>query len=227
MPAVSETALARHHDDGLASAPRTLTSAPTRAEREAAAIELRRAFCEELRAARESRGVSLLRIAEVTKVSESLFAELERGHLSRWPTGIYRRAFFREYAVHVGLPAESTLSEFIRLFPEDRDSDTSRDALVPGPLRLTMPRPTWRQLSTIYFQTAVLDLVIVLLGSGALSWLTAVGPWISIAIVALGYHATGTIVLGCSPVAWWARGRLHRKLDKQPARPINLFPQDE
>jgi transcriptional regulator with XRE-family HTH domain len=227
MPAASETALARHHDDGLASAPATLASAPTRAEREAAAIELRRAFCEELRAARESRGINLLRIAEVTKVSESLFAELERGNLSRWPTGIYRRAFFREYAVLVGLPAESTLGEFIRLFPEDRGSDTSRDALVPGPLRLTMPRPTWRQLSLAYFQTAALDLLIVLLGSGALSWLTAVGPWISIAIVALAYHAAGTIVLGCSPVAWWARGRLHRRLDKQPARPINLFPQDQ
>jgi transcriptional regulator with XRE-family HTH domain len=227
MPAVSETALARHHDDGLATAPRALASTPTRAEREAAAIELRRAFCEELRTARESRGVSLLKIAEASKVSESLFAELERGNLSRWPTGIYRRAFFREYAVHAGLPPESTLSEFIRLFPEDREGDTGRSTLVPGPLRLTMPRPTWRQLSPVFFQTAVLDLVVVLLGSGVLAWLTATGPWLSIAIVALGYHAAGTIVLGCSPVAWWARGRLHRRLDKQPARPINLFPQDE
>jgi transcriptional regulator with XRE-family HTH domain len=227
MPGASETALARPRADALAAAQRTLANAPTRAEREAAAIELRRAFCEDLRAARESRGISLLRIAEVTKVSESLFAELERGNLSRWPTGIYRRAFFREYAVLVGLPAESTLSEFIRLFAEDRDSDTDRDALVPGPLRLTMPRPTWRHLSPIHFQTAVLDLIVVLLGSGVIYLLTAVGPWISIALVALGYHAASTVILGCSPVSWWARGRLHRKLDKQHARPINLFPLDE
>jgi transcriptional regulator with XRE-family HTH domain len=226
MPGASETALARPRADALAAAQRTLANAPTRAEREAAAIELRRAFCEDLRAARESRGISLLRIAEVTKVSESLFAELERGNLSRWPTGIYRRAFFREYAVLVGLPAESTLSEFIRLFAEDRDSDTDRDAL-PGPLRLTMPRPTWRHLSPIHFQTAVFDLTVVLLGSGVISLLTAIGPWISIAIMALGYHAASTVILGCSPVAWWARGRLHRKLDKQHARPINLLPLDE
>jgi transcriptional regulator with XRE-family HTH domain len=227
MPAASETALARHHDDGLASAPRTLASTPNRAEREAAAIELRRAFCEELKSVRERHGISLQKVAEVTKISESLFAELERGNLSRWPAGIYRRAFFREYAVLVGLPPESTLSEFIRLFPEDRDSDTGPDELVPGPLRLTMPRPTWRHLSPIHFQTAALDLIVVLLGSSAISWLTALGPWISIAIVALGYHAAGTVILGCSPVAWWARGRLHRKLDKQPARPINLFPPDD
>ena len=81
------------------------------AERELAAFELRHAFAAQLKAARERRGMSLHMISEITKVSETLFYDLERCDVSRWPTGIYRRAFFREYAALIGMPGEATVSE--------------------------------------------------------------------------------------------------------------------
>ena len=93
--------------------------------------------------------ISLQAISETTKVSEGLFADLERCDVSRWPTGIYRRAFFRDYVELVGLPGDSTVSEFVRLFPEDLEEET-RELHVPGPLRMTLAPPFWRQLSPVH-----------------------------------------------------------------------------
>lgn len=213
MQAISETALAHHTDEVLTPTPRVIASVPTRAEQEAAARELRRAFCAHLKGVRERRGISLHAIAEVTKVSESLFVDLERCDLSRWPAGIYRRAFFREYAAIVGLPTDSTVSEFVRLFPDERDRASAQGALVPGPLRLTIARQSWRQLSLLHAQAAALDAAIVLGASGALAGLMVMGWWSTLGLVALCYHGAGTAILGCSPGTRWFR-RVRRKRSK-------------
>jgi len=76
----------------------------------------RTAFADELRRARERRGLSLEAIAEQTKVSVTIFAGLERGDLSRWPSGIFRRAFIRAYATAIGLDPEDTVARFSALF---------------------------------------------------------------------------------------------------------------
>ena len=144
MAALSETALVHHPDETLTSPALALSTDLDTAAREAAAFELRHAFCAHLKASREHRGVSLQTISESTKVSESLFADLERCDVSRWPTGIYRRAFFREYTAFVGLHGESMLGEFIRLFPEDLEQ-VSSELRVPGPLR--WPAPPSRRTS--------------------------------------------------------------------------------
>jgi hypothetical protein len=212
MPAIIDTALVHHHDDTVTSTARVVATIPDRAEREAAAADLRRAFCAELKAARERKGLSRQTIADATKVSEGLFADLERADLSRWPTGIYRRAFFREYVAHIGVPGEATLSEFLRLFPEDVEHDSS-EALVPGPLRLTLSGPFWRRMSPMHSQAAAIDLAVVLTGAAALAWAGSAGYWASLGIVSLVYHALGTVIRGCSPGTWWLRAlRLHRRV---------------
>ena len=53
------------------------------------------AFGRRLRDQRERHGVALESIAATTKINASLFAALERGDLSAWPSGIFRRAFVR------------------------------------------------------------------------------------------------------------------------------------
>jgi transcriptional regulator with XRE-family HTH domain len=78
----------------------------------------REAFGPNLRRLRLQRGVSLQQLAESTKVSESLWAGLERNDFSRWPTGIYARAFVREYATAIGLDPETTVDTFCRWFPQ-------------------------------------------------------------------------------------------------------------
>jgi transcriptional regulator with XRE-family HTH domain len=75
------------------------------------------AFGPNLRRIRTQRGISLERIAADTKVGIALWAGLERNDLSRWPTGIYSRAYIRAYAQAIGLDPEATVDEFCRVFP--------------------------------------------------------------------------------------------------------------
>jgi transcriptional regulator with XRE-family HTH domain len=85
----------------------------------------REAFGFELRRVRERRGLTLDEVCERTKVSISLFSELERGDISHWPSGIFRRAFIRGYAGAVGLDAETLVARFGRLFPDPGDGQKS------------------------------------------------------------------------------------------------------
>ena len=80
------------------------------------AMSDRETFGPRLRSERERRGISLETIASVTKVGAELWDGLERNDFSRWPTGIFARAFVRDYARAVGLDADEVVDEFCRLF---------------------------------------------------------------------------------------------------------------
>jgi transcriptional regulator with XRE-family HTH domain len=95
----------------------------------------RTAFAAELRRARERRGLSLDAIAEQTKVSATLYAGLERADLSRWPSGIFGRAFIRNYALAVGLDPGDTVARFSRLFGDSAEGSSPAKPIA-------FPRPT-------------------------------------------------------------------------------------
>jgi transcriptional regulator with XRE-family HTH domain len=71
-----------------------------------------------LRRERERRHIALSSISANTKISAGLFESLERGDVSRWPSGIYRRSFIRAYADAIGLDADATAREFLEQFPD-------------------------------------------------------------------------------------------------------------
>jgi transcriptional regulator with XRE-family HTH domain len=71
-----------------------------------------------LRETRERKGISLTAIAERTKISVSLLEGLERDDVSRWPGGIFRRAWVRAYAQSIGLEPEPIVREFVELYPD-------------------------------------------------------------------------------------------------------------
>jgi hypothetical protein len=77
----------------------------------------RDAFGPRLRAERERRGISIDTIASVTKVGADLWEGLESNDFSRWPSGIFARAFVRDYARAISLDADEVVNEFCRLFP--------------------------------------------------------------------------------------------------------------
>jgi len=104
MSALSQTALAHEANQDLPLAAESASVFDDATERQMAAVELRLNFCAQLKAARERKGISLQEISDATKISESIFADFERCDVSRWPLGIYRRAFFRGYAGLIGLP---------------------------------------------------------------------------------------------------------------------------
>ena len=87
------------------------------------------AFGPNLRRVRIQRGVSLERISADTKVGIALWAGLERNDLSRWPAGIYARAYVRAYAQAIGLDPESTVDEFCRTFTH---GDRRAESVIRG-----------------------------------------------------------------------------------------------
>jgi transcriptional regulator with XRE-family HTH domain len=75
-------------------------------------------FGARLRRQREQQNVPLGTIAEQTKIKVSLLEALERDDLSRWPSGIFRRAYLRAYAHAIGLSPDEVLREFLARYPD-------------------------------------------------------------------------------------------------------------
>ena len=89
----------------------------------------REAFGPNLRRARVQAGVSLQTIVDATNVSQTLWDGLESNDLSKWPNGVFARAFVKEYAKLVGLDADATIDEFCRCFPQgDRRAEPTMRA---------------------------------------------------------------------------------------------------
>jgi transcriptional regulator with XRE-family HTH domain len=75
-------------------------------------------FGTKLRQQREQRQVSLEDISAKTKIKVSLLEGLEGDDLSRWPQGIFRRAYVRAYAQAIGLEPDVVVQQFLALYPE-------------------------------------------------------------------------------------------------------------
>lgn len=82
-------------------------------------IDSRDEFCLALKAARERSGITLADIADATKIPAYLFDALERNDLRRWPNGLFRRCFFRDYVRTIGMPVSDACAQFARLFPDE------------------------------------------------------------------------------------------------------------
>jgi transcriptional regulator with XRE-family HTH domain len=160
-------------------------------------------FGDWLRRERERRAITVRAIADRTKISYALLEALERGDVSRWPAGIYRRAFVRSYAESIGLDAELVLANFERLFPDpeaprsDRSESTSSsdasNGSTGGELRLQLAArpalPGAAVLKRACFDVAF-ALVIGLIGFAAVGPL---GFWCATAVAALVYHTFGVL----------------------------------
>ncbi len=167
-----------------------------------------RSFGAWLQRERERRGITLRSIADRTKIGAGLLQGLERGDVSRWPGGIYRRAFIRGYADAVGLDADLVLANFERVFPSDPAAPISA-AAAPPPLeapemRLALATPAVDGTMVSAMKTAGRDLACVF--ACALVGLAiggAVGFWSAAALTAIGFHLSRA--LGLDYRAMWRR----------------------
>ena len=158
-----------------------------------------------LRRERERRGVSLTSIADQTKLSIPLLQGLEADDLSRWPGGIFRRAFARSYATAIGVDPDLVVR---RLEEEHPSQDGSARSPIPCRPLLERPVPRLARLkslsqlpptsSRVLGVAAVLDLLV----AGAIGMGFAAGgsrllwPVLAIAL----YHAPVLIFTGRSPM---------------------------
>ena len=153
----------------------------------------RAAFGPKLKAERDRRGISLQAIAESTKISISLLAALERNDMSRWPNGIFRRAFVREYVAALGLPSEPLLAEFVRLFPDG----PCPEAAAVTEFRLTLesdPSAAWRAIRARALVAGVEVCGVVAVGSAAAWWFDA-PLWRTCGTLALIYYPLAAVCL--------------------------------
>jgi len=120
-----------------------------------------------LRAARESRGLSLREISDQTRISRRYLEAIEAEEFKHLPGGIFNRSFVKSFARAVGVPEERALELYTRALRER--GEASDDA------------PTTRQSSRIYTDdaparspllTAALSLVILaVISLGVYAWL--------------------------------------------------------
>jgi transcriptional regulator with XRE-family HTH domain len=155
-----------------------------------------------LRRERERRGVTLSQISEQTKLSVAILEGLEHDDLSRWPGGIFRRAYSRSYATAVGLDPDLIVRRVEEAHPvADADAvpvptaTSGAQSIQRGQAVAQAARPNEQR-------TRVLAVSLDLLVAGALGFgFAAAGSrllWPVLAIAA--YHALGLLLAGRSPM---------------------------
>jgi transcriptional regulator with XRE-family HTH domain len=146
-----------------------------------------------LKAERDRRGITLQAIADSTKISVSLLAALERNDVSRWPKGIFRRAFLREYVAALGLAPDTFVDEFSRLFP---DSPRAEPAEV-SEFRLTLEpdaSSSWSGLRGRALFSVVEAAGLLVLGAIA-GWWFDLPVWVAAGGLALVYYPLANVLL--------------------------------
>ncbi len=171
-------------------------------------------FGKRLRLERERRRITLDSIASNTKIGLALLKGLERDDVSRWPSGIFRRSFIREYAGAIGLDPDETTREFLERFPDPGDSASSAPAKISEypVLRLTLADTdswfvrgcvlpdSWRRWAAIAWDLAACLVI------GGLLFLVLHQWWMPLAVTMIGYYASSILLLGNTPgVFFFAR----------------------
>ncbi len=178
-----------------------------------------------LRAARERRGVSLQSIAKTTKVSVGLWQDMESNDFSKWPTGLFARAYVRDYARLVGLDPDDVVDEFCRHFPNgdrrrgnlvrahaeviDIRSAYHDDQIPPegdrrapeaAPVKPPLPARTFPGgLKGQRIAGAVADVLVVVTGAVGVAQIVPDSFLPAAAIIGLAYFSVATALIGRSP----------------------------
>jgi transcriptional regulator with XRE-family HTH domain len=177
---------------------------------ESTSSHARQEFCLALKAARERKGITLAEIASATKIPASLFAALERGDLRRWPNGLFRRSFFRDYVRMIGLPVAEACDEFVRLFSDEPNAELAKAAAPAkeddqvNDVRLVLDEAWHGPHASMPSRllAAVLDAGAVLLLATAFAWMGGTEWPATTAVVALVYFTLATAIVAETPAKW-------------------------
>lgn len=164
-------------------------------------------------------------LAESTKINRSLLADLERNDLSRWPSGIYGRAFIREYAKALRLSPNEILEEFRLLESTESRVLSSQPGLgldTVTEFRLVLadsPSPT-AGLWHARLLDAACALALVLAAGYATTLVTGLAYWTASGMVALIWCPLVMILGGGSMRRVVMSARRHRDTLWRAARAL-------
>jgi len=158
-----------------------------------------------LRHERERRGITLLEISEQTKLSVPMLQGLENDDLSRWPGGIFRRAFARSYAAAIGVDPDLVVRRVEAEHPTQDDPMPVVAAAVAQEKRssgLEMLGRSAQMLPAAPRRTALIAALLDLLVAGAIGLgFAAAGSRLLWPVLAIAvYHAAGVLLSGRSPM---------------------------
>lgn len=186
-------------------------------------------FGDMLRRQRERRGIAVKAVAEQTKIGSSLLIALERGDCSKWPGGIYSRAWIRAYASAIGLDPDDVCAQFTRCFTRVAFPDGEPAAMklaAPAelpritPLRMTLAPDPQERVRVAARRTLLfaLDLLLAGLAALAIGTVTVVSFWTAFAAAAVVCHGIGLYGGGGSATGWIDRTvRRHARPHEDPA----------
>jgi hypothetical protein len=173
-----------------------------------------------LRRERERRGLALRTISESTKVSVALLEGLEADDISRWPGGIFRRAFVRSYAECVGLDPDDVVRRFERQHqpaePEVPVPGAFASSAVDGRTPVAVAE-RWQQPASISNRARIVGTMADLTVAAVLAFGSAAAgsrllwPVLFIAV----YYAVGILLTGTSPMV----ALLEDRPDRVPVQP--------
>lgn len=151
-----------------------------------------------LAAARERKGVDLVRAERDTKIRVRYLSALERGDYRDLPGAVYTKGFLRNYAIYLGLDPEDVLRQWRR----ERGEQTAPEAVIVPPRPLEEPsRPLHFSPSVVVaaLLTAGVILFFVYLGSQLLRY--SKPPELSVtkpatAVVSVDENATTYLLAG-------------------------------
>jgi hypothetical protein len=163
-----------------------------------------------LRRERERRGMTLRTISESTKVSVALLEGLEADDVSRWPGGIFRRAFVRSYAQCVGLDPDEVVKKFEQQHQPAEPQAPLANAVAAPPAQPASPAPgqpapvvqaqawpaTPSRRARLQGTAADLTMAAILAFASAAAGSRLLWPVLLIA----AYYATGIMLTGTSPM---------------------------
>jgi len=125
-------------------------------------------FGEELRLAREARGITLRHISDQTRISIRYLEAIESNDYKRLPGGIFNRSFIKAYAKQIGFDEEEALEGYLRTAREQGDP---ADEVATTPYKSHVYTDGGSRSPLVTVLLAVLILVILTLGVyAALHW---------------------------------------------------------
>ena len=194
-----------------------------------------------LRKERERRRITLDSIAANTKIGLSLLQGLERGNVSRWPSGIFRRSFIRAYAQAIGLDPDEIAQEFLERFPDPAELPRSVSAksasgisskTTSGDCRLRLklaeadvPSSPGCVLAGMgrRFAAAACDAGVLIL-IGVMLFIAFNRFWMPFTIAVVVYYGASILVLGNTPgVSLFSQTAVHGRAARLLTSPASIL----
>lgn len=93
-------------------------------------------FGDKFRKTRETKGISLDDVSQVTKISSRMLKAIEDEHFDQLPGGVFNKGFIRAYAKHLGLNDEEAITDYLACLRQAQiDANKAWESPPPMPPR--------------------------------------------------------------------------------------------